>query len=475
MTVFLEDSEPSNPRTRSPDRSNRVPQQEKCQQDATILQRLNVQHSPQTFLEIQSWLTEHLALMLEIEPSELDIQSRFSDCGLDSARATNLILDLATALGRQLSPTLIWDFPTIEALANHLAGTEQKQTARTNRKPQKSETEAIAIVGIACRFPGANSPSAFWQLLQSGADAVTEVPPNRWDINAFYDPDSSVPGKMNTRWGGFLERIDQFDAQFFSISPREAVQMDPQQRLALKVSWEALEDAGLPVETLKGSSTGVFVGAMWADYGRLQKIGAIAQHTATGQDLSIIANRISYTFGFQGPSMTVNTACSSSLVAVHLACQSLRCGECTAAIAGGVNLIINPDSTVAMSKFGGLSPDGRCKAFDASANGYVRGEGAGVVVLKLLSEALAAGDRIYCLIEGSAVNSDGFSNGLTAPSPQAQAALLRETYDRAGIRPNQVHYVETHGTGTRLGDPIEAKALADVLGCDRFPESPLIK
>ena len=433
-----------------------------------------------TFLEcssrkIQTWLSEKLASLLEIDPRDTDIDRPFIDCGLDSLKAASLIQDLGTALGRQLSPTLIWDCPTIAALSDRIAGTDDRQRSRSGGKSQKSETEPIAIVGIACRFPGSKDVKAFWQLLASEVDAVTEVPTNRWNIDEFYDPDPIAPGKMNTRWGGFLEKIDQFDPEFFGISPREAALMDPQQRLMLKLTWEALEDAGLPAETLRGSRTGVFVGAMWGDYGFLERrSGAIAQHTATGQDLSIIANRISYTFGFTGPSLTVNTACSSSLVAIHLACQSLRCSESTLAIAGGVNLIVSPDSTVTMSKFGGLSADGRCKAFDASANGYVRGEGAGAIALKPLSLALAAGDPIYCIIKGSAVNNDGFSNGLSAPNPQAQEALLREVYAQSGINPNRVHYVETHGTGTKLGDPIEAKALATVLSSDRAVDRPLI-
>lgn len=436
---------------------------------------------------IQAWLISQVASLLEIAPQDIQLDTSFSDYGLDSVRATGLIENLATELGRQLSPTLIWEYPTIAALTSYLTEPANQQLSRSRnaRKSKKSLTEPIAIIGIACRFPSADNTDAFWQLLKDGVDAVTEVPAQRWDINAFYDPNLTTPGKMNTRWGGFLEEIDQFDPQFFGISPKEAAQIDPQQRLMLKLSWEALEDAGLAAQTNRGSHTAVFVGAMWTDYAHLLRqtgamrealmpSGLIAQHTATGQDLSIIANRISYNFGFQGPSVTVNTACSSSLVAVHLACQSLRSGESTLALAGGVNLMLNPDSTVVMSKFGGLSPHGRCQTFDANADGYVRGEGAGLVVLKPLSLALAAGDRIYCVIKASAVNNDGFSNGLTAPNPQAQEALLRKAYEQADINPNQVHYIEAHGTGTKLGDPIEAKALGAVLCSDRPTDRPLI-
>ncbi|RCJ41934.1 hypothetical protein A6770_35715 [Nostoc minutum NIES-26] len=420
---------------------------------------------------IQGWLVLQLASLLETTPQYIDLESRFSDYGLDSVRATNLIENLATELGCQLSPTLIWEYPNIRALASYLAGTPNRQLVGTHntRKSQKLTTEPIAIIGIACRFPRVQNTTAFWQLLKDGVDTISEVPAERWRKDTFYDDE------IGTRWGGFLDEIDKFDPDFFGISPREAIQIDPQQRLMLKLSWETLADAGLPVETLRGSRTSVFVGAMWADYANLiRQTGLIAQHTATGQDLSIIANRISYIFGFQGASLTVNTACSSSLVAVHLACQSLRSGESTLALAGGVNLTISPNSTSVMSKFGGLSAEGRCKTFDANADGYVRGEGAGIVVLKPLSLALAAGDPIYCVIRGSAVNNDGFSNGLTAPNPKAQEALLQDAYEQAGINPNQVHYIEAHGTGTKLGDPIEAKALGAVLSSDRPVDRPLI-
>ncbi|KAF3885903.1 MULTISPECIES: type I polyketide synthase [Nostocales] len=443
----------------------------------STLPRVSFGSTRKSVKTIQDWLRSQLASLLEIAPQDINLEKRFIDCGLDSVRATGLINNLATELGCQLSPTLIWEYPNITALASYVAEAQDNQllVSTNSQKFKNLPPEPIAIIGIACRFPSANNTDVFWQLLKNGVDAVNEVPTERWDKDVLYGPNLTTPGKMNTRWGGFLDEIDKFDPQFFGISPKETVQIDPQQRLMLKLSWEALEDADQPVEILKGSKTGVFIGAMWTDYANLvRQTGNIAQHTATGQDLSIIANRISYIFGFAGPSMTVNTACSSSLVAVHLACQSLRVGESTLALAGGVNLMINPDSTLVMSKFGGLSPEGRCKTFDANADGYVRGEGAGLVVLKPLSLALAAGDRIYCVIRGSTVNNDGFSNGLTAPNPKAQEALLREAYEQAGINPNQVHYVEVHGTGTKLGDPIEAKALGAVLSCDRTAERPLI-
>ncbi len=427
---------------------------------------------------VQAWLIEHLASGLGIDPSAISTGERFSRLGLDSRRATGLISDLGAALGRPLSPTLVWDCPTIAELSLFLAGDAPVSplSPLIDAPASIGGDDLIAIIGLSCRFPSANDLDAFWTLLRDGVDAISEVPRDRWDTEAFYDPDPSAPGRTSTRWGGFLDQMDRFDAQFFGISPREAVQMDPQQRLVLELAWEALADAGVPAEALRGSKTGVYMGAMWSDYARCAagRASHITQHTATGQDTSIIAARVSYWLGLQGPSLAVNTACSSSLVAIHLACQSLRAGESTMALAGGVNLLIDPESTVAMTKFGAMAPDGRSKAFDARANGYVRGEGAGVVVLKPLRRALADGDPIRCLIRGSAVNNDGFSNGLTAPNPQAQEAVLRDAYRAAGVAPERVHYVEAHGTGTMLGDPIEAKAIGAVLGRARDDSRPLL-
>lgn len=334
--------------------------------------------------------------------------------------------------------------------------------------------EPIAITGIGCRFPGANGPAAFWALLCAGIDAITEVPAERWDITRFYHPDPATPGTMTTRWGGFLADIDRFDPLFFKIAQREAAYIDPQQRLLLELAWEALEDGGYVVSQLAGSKTGIFVGVGGFDYAKRQMTipEAIDTYTNTGSALSIAANRISYVFDFRGPSLALDTACSSSLVAVHLACQSLRAGECDLALAGGVNLILGPETTIGFSKLGAMAPDGRCKAFDASADGYVRSEGAGIVVLKPLSAALAAGDPIYALIRGSAVNQDGRTNGLTAPNRRSQEELLREAYAQAGVAPNSVAYVEAHGTGTLLGDPIEAQALGAVLGAGRPADQP---
>ncbi|MDB5502867.1 MAG: eryA [Tardiphaga sp.] len=354
----------------------------------------------------------------------------------------------------------------VEALATEASAT------RPSAAP-----EPIAIIGIGCRFPGgADSPETFWALLREGIDAVGEIPGDRWDVRTYYDPDPRKPGKMNTRWGGFLEQIDKFDALFFGISPREAALMDPQQRLLMELAWEALEHAGQPAARLAGSGTGVFVGISSHDYGDIQMgdraNGDYDHYLMTGSALSIAANRLSYFFDFQGPSLAVDTACSSALTATHLACRSLWSGESSLALAGGVNIILEPVTSIGFSKASMLSPDGRCKAFDARANGYVRSEGGGVVVLKPLSKAMADGDTVIATIVGTAANQDGHSQGMTVPSYAAQSALLAAAYRQAGIAPHLVPYVEAHGTGTPVGDPIEASALGSVLSegraADRF-------
>ena len=348
--------------------------------------------------------------------------------------------------------------------------------ARLERLEQRS-ADPIAVIGIGCRFPGGvNDPDSFWRLLIEGRDAIVEVPPDRWDIDALFDPDPDSTGKMNTRWGGFLDGIDQFDPEFFGISPREATGMDPQQRVLLEVTWEALENAGLCPDRLTGSQTGVFVGVCNNDYFLKQfETGrdSVDAYVATGNAHSVASGRISYLLGLQGPSLSVDTGCSASLVAVHLACQSLRAGECRAALAGGVNLILMPDTTVVLSKAHMMSPNGRCKAFDASADGFVRSEGCGVIVLKRLSDARADGDRILALIRGTASNQDGRSNGLTAPNGPSQVAVIREALANASLEAGDVDYIEAHGTGTSLGDPIEAHALAEVFGPGRSLNSPL--
>ena len=420
-------------------------------------------------------IQQHLATKLGVSPDAINPAERFRRLGVDSLGATAMLAHLGAQLGRALGPTLAWQFPTPRDLSRHLAGEATAVEIPAAARRKGTADEPIAIVGLACRLPGAPDPQAFWRLLHDGVDAIREVPRDRWDYDALFDADSAAPGKVSARYGGFLDDVASFDAGFFGISPREAAHVDPQQRLMLELSWEALEDAGTPPPRLKDTRTGVFFGAMWMDYVRVPEAATegIGQFTATGQDLSIVPARVSYTLGLLGPSVHVNTACSSSIVALHLARHSLLRGESNVALAGAVNLILSPESMITMSKFGAAAPDGRCKAFDAAANGYVRSEGGGVVVLKRLSDALADGDRIYCVIRGTAINNDGFSNGLTAPSPQAQEGVLRDAGADAGIPPADIQYVEAHGTGTMLGDPIEAGALGAVIGRAHPADRPL--
>ena len=421
---------------------------------------------------IEKWLVEKLSNLLGVDAQEIDVREPFASYGMGSTEAVSLSGELGDWLGRKVPADLAYEYPTIETLSRYLSGVPDELPATNGLNTQhEMETEPIAIIGIGSRFPGSSGPQEFWQAIRDGVDAITEVPEDRFNLRDVYDPDRTIPGKINTRWGGFVEQVDGFDPQFFGISPREAARMDPQQRLLLEVTWEALEDAGQESDKLAGSQTGVFVGISNNDYGRNQfsDLSRIDAYAGTGNALSIAANRISYLFDFRGPSIAIDTACSSSLVAVHLACTSLRNGESTLAVAGGVNLILSPAVTMNFTKAGVMAPDGRCKTFDAGANGYVRSEGAGLVVLKELSRALADGDPIYAVIRGSAVNQDGRSNGLMAPNPLAQEAVLREAYRRANVSPGDVQYVEAHGTGTLLGDPIEARALGRVLPEGRAP------
>jgi 1-acyl-sn-glycerol-3-phosphate acyltransferase len=336
----------------------------------------------------------------------------------------------------------------------------------------------VAIVGIGCRFPGgANSPEQFWRLLHDGVDAISEIPSDRFELGNLFDADPTAPGKLYVRWGGYVDNITEFDAQFFGISPREAAHIDPQHRMLLEVTYEALEDAGIHLEHIRGSATGVFVGISTHDYGDIQMHPAnraqIASHSNSGTATSIAANRISYLLDLRGPSLAVDTACSSSLTAVHLACRSIADGECGVALVGGVQLLLTPEPTIGFCKATMLSPDGRCHAFDAAANGYVRAEGAGIVVLKPLAKALADGDSIYAVIKATAINQDGHTNGMTVPSLAAQSAMIRNALARAGLSPDDIDYVEAHGTGTPVGDPIEAGAIGGVLGQDR-PNGPCL-
>lgn len=336
-------------------------------------------------------------------------------------------------------------------------------------RSEHAQREPIAIIGMACRFPGgSDSPETFWNMLKNGADGITTTPSDRWNADAFFDTDPDTPGKISSRWGGFLSQINSFDAAFFGISPREAARMDPQQRLLLEVSWEALDDAGLDTKKLAGSHTGVFIGihSQSSDYYLMQAsdLNSMDMYTGTGTSHGVVSGRLAYLLDLHGPNVALDTACSSSLVAVHMAVQSLRNNECNLALAGGVNMMLTPHFTIATSHMRLMAADGRCKTFDARADGFVRGEGSGMIVLKRLSNAQADGDPILAIIRGSAVNQDGHSNGLTAPNGLSQQNVIRKALENASVPPEQITYVETHGTGTALGDPIEVEALTAVLG-----------
>ena len=369
--------------------------------------------------------------------------------------------------GRGYADLLKKAYLAIEDLQSRLAAQE------------RCRKEPVAIVGMACRFPaGADDPEAFWCLLRDGVDAITEVPQDRWYGGDIYDPDPTASGKLYTRHGGFVSGVDLFDADFFGIAPREAISMDPQQRLLLEVTWAALEDAGLALDRLTGSPTGIFVGIGSNDYASLSIWTArdgttVDGYTGTGNTFSVAAGRLAYALGLQGPALAVDTACSSSLVTVDLACQSLRSGRCDLALAGGVNLMLFPAASLYLCKARALSPDGRCRTFDAAANGYVRGEGCGMIVLKRLADAVRDGDRLLAVVRGSAVNHDGRSGGLTVPNGRAQQAVMRAALADAGVLPEKVSFVEAHGTGTPLGDPIEVRALSQVFGPGRPPDQPL--
>ncbi|MEU8693464.1 SDR family NAD(P)-dependent oxidoreductase [Streptomyces sp. NPDC048665] len=445
---------------------------------------------------IQLWLREALAAATGRPLGTIDPELPFAGYGLRSVEMVTMVGDLERRLGVPLEAGLVWEHPTAAKLARHLAGrpagpavpaaADEPATTLTApaTAPATADTtdvpgadEPIAIIGIGCRFPGGvDGPDSFWQLLSEGRDAVTEVPASRWSTEEFTDEDPSAPGRTNSRWGGFVDDVDRFDAGFFGISQAEAARMDPQQRLLAEVSFEALENAGVPTGSLSGTQTGVFIGISTFDYatGQLGDLDSIDAYTGTGSALSIAANRISYLLDLHGPSMAVDSACSSSLVAVNQACASLARGECDLALAGGVNLVLSPAFAINFSKAGVMSADGRCKPFDAGADGYVRSEGAGVVILKPLGRALADGDPVHAVIRGGAVGQDGASNGLMAPNPKAQEAVVRAAHARAGVRAADIAYVEAHGTGTILGDPIEAKALGAVLGDGRDPDRPCL-
>ncbi len=424
--------------------------------------------------EIANWLVSRLSAMLNLDAAEIECSRPFADYGLDSINAALVSGELSQYVGRNLSPAVLYEFTSVNELARHLAPIEPLASGIISKDEKAKKCEQIAVVGIGCRFPGAGSLDDFWRLLRNGVDAVTEVPPERWDATRYYDPNPATPGKTNTKWGGFLKDADKFDAGFFNISPREAVNMDPQQRLLMEVAWHALEDAGCTREELIGAKCGSFIGISSMEYAQriLGSSENIGPYLATGNSASIAANRLAYYFNWSGPSLAVDTACSSSLVAVHLACRSIWDGESDLAIAGGANLILSPTLSINFTKAGVMSPDGRCRSFDARANGFVRSEGVGIVVLKPLSTALANRDRIYCTIRASSINQDGRSNGLMAPNGRAQAALLKEAYERAGLSASAVQFIEAHGSGTILGDSMELSALGEVLNAPNRTANP---
>ncbi|SCL52670.1 Acyl transferase domain-containing protein [Micromonospora citrea] len=428
---------------------------------------------------VREYVVDRAAEVLGRDRAEIPADAGLFALGFDSLTAVRLAERLAADLRPHVpvGPTVAFDHPTVADLAAHLAaglGGEADRPAAGAAAPSgtgraSASDEPIAVVGMACRVPGADGPDEFWRLLRDGVDATGPVPRDRWDVDALHGDDPLEPGTIYARRGGFLPTVDTFDADFFGISAVEAESMDPQQRLLLEVAWEALEHAGMPADRLRGTRSGVFAGLSIDDYKGLQIAdpARIDGYTGTGNLFCVAAGRLSYVLGLRGPSMAVDTGCSSSLVTVHLAAQALRAGECDLALAGGAHLMLAPDITLFLCRAGALAPDGRCKTFDAAADGYSRGEGAGMVVLKRLSDAIADGDDIHAVLAGSAVNHDGASSGLTVPNGTAQQELLTDALRAAGLAPADVDYLEAHGTGTPLGDPIELRAAADVLGRDR--------
>lgn len=429
--------------------------------------------------DLRHWLVDYLVTNIGCTPDEVDLNLSLADLGCGSRDAVVLSGQLSELLGKTVSPIDFWEHPTINALAAFLTAPQPEPESEQvlTRAARGSFDEPIAVIGMGCRFPGGISgPEALWDFLAERRSSIGQVPPERWQPFDDGSPEIAAALARTTHWGSFLDDIDAFDAEFFEVTPSEAAKMDPQQRLLLEVAWESLEHAGIPPTSLRRSQTGVFAGSCASEYGAIAStdLCEVDAWSNTGGATSIIANRLSYFLDLRGPSVTVDTACSSSLVAIHLACQSLRTQDCNLAIAAGVNLLLSPAIFRGFDHVGVLSPTGKCRAFDAAADGFVRGEGAGAVVLKRLTDAQRDGDRIRAVICGSAVNQDGRSNGLMAPNPASQMAVLRAAYANAGMQPSEVDYVEAHGTGTRLGDPIEARALGTVLGRGRPEGSPLL-
>ena len=428
--------------------------------------------------QLREWLRAWVGNTAGLDASEISDEAPLESFGLSSRDAVVLSGELENLLGTRLDATVAYEYPTIAKLAEHLAGAgaQEPQRDRRDYQPRRTDThEDIAVVGFAGRFPGADSASAFWDMLVAGETATGEPPEGRWSEYAG-DPVMTQKMAEQNLAGGYLDDIAGFDAEFFGLSPLEAQNMDPQQRIVLELAWQALEDAHLPANELRGTSTGVYLGSSNNDYGMLISADPAAAHpyALTGTSSAVVANRVSYAFDFRGPSVQVDTACSSSLVAVHQAVRGLRSGEADVALAGGVNIMASPFVSTAFGELGVISPTGAIHAFSDDADGFVRADAAGLVVLKRLYDAVADGDDIRAVIKGTAINSDGHSNGLTAPNPEAQVDVLRRAYADAGIDPREVDYVEAHGTGTILGDPIEVSALGEVLGAGRAAENPTL-
>ena len=434
---------------------------------------------------LTDFLRNTVAEVTRVDVAEVREDAGFFDLGMDSLMAVELRRHLEQAVGTEIPITLAMDHPRVSDAADYLLGevlglSEQasgKSALQLASAVTTRTDEPIAIVAVSCRFPGAPDPEAFWEVLSGGVDAIREVPEDRFDIDEFYDPDPDTPGKTYTRFGGFLDGIDGFDPEFFGISPREAVWIEPQQRLMLETAWEGLERAGLSPAALRGSRTGIFAGVGANEYAHLlssESIDKIEPYFITGNALNAISGRVAFALGLEGPAVAVDTACSSALVAVHQACQALHSGDCDLALAGGVNVLLSPVTVIAASRARMLSPVGRCKTFDASADGYVRSEGCGILVLKRLSDAVRDGDRVCAVIPSSAVNQDGASSGLTVPNGGAQQRLIGATLARAGLTGGDVDYLEAHGTGTPLGDPIEVQAAAAAYGASRDADRPLL-
>jgi len=409
----------------------------------------------------------------------LGLEEGFFDAGLDSLMAVDLRNRLQRATGATLSATVAFDHPDVRSLADHLlAELQLGGVADRAVVGARHEGEAIAVVGAACRLPGGVVDlDTLWDLVSTGGDGIVEVPKSRFDVDRYFDPEPGTPGRTYCRHGGFVDDIDQFDPTFFGISPREAVSLDPQQRMLLECSWHALDDAGLPADRLRETPTGVYVGIgqseYWHRFDPTDPGDVVDAYSGTGNETSFAAGRISYVLGLRGPAMAVNTACSSSLVSLQMAVEGLRAGACDLALAGGVNAIVGPETTLWMSMLQALAPDGHCKAFDARADGYVRSEGCGMLALKRLADAQRDGDRIHAVIRGAAVNHDGPSSGLTVPNGTAQQQVIRAALADGGVRPEDVGLIECHGTGTKLGDPIEVGALGKVLADGRAADRPL--